>query len=317
MSPKDGARRGAGDDCRVGNTIDRDIAALATRQRGVVSREQLRASGVPDNAIKHRIRTGRLHRLYRGVYLVGHSVPAEGARELAALLACGDRSVLSHATAARQWRLVPAAAPVAPIHITLVGRHAGNRPGLRAHRVQTLARRDVRTLNHLRLTSPARTLLDLAVDAGPAALERAVGDALARDLVGERDISDQLARNPGRAGTLALRAAAGLDGGPGFTRSEAESRMLSLIRAAGFPAPLVNARLGPYEVDFLWREHRLVVEVDGYAYHSHRRAFERDRERDATLAASGYTVVRITWRQLVDEPHAVVARIAAALAVRT
>ena len=315
MSPKDDTRRRRGDDCRVRNTIDREIAGLAARQRGVVSREQLQVAGVPDNAIKHRVRAGRLHRLHRGVYLVGHSVPAAGARELAALLACGNRSVLSHATAARHWRLI-AAAPDAPIVITIVGRHAGNHPGVRVHRVRSLARKDVRTLDGLRLTSPARTLFDLAAEARPSTVERALADAFARNLVKERDIEDQLERSPGRAGTPALRAAAGLDGGPALTRSEAERRFLALIRAAELPMPRTNVRIGPYEVDFLWPDHRLVVEVDGFAFHSHHRAFERDRERDADLAATGHLVIRVTWRQLSSEPAVVTARIAAALATR-
>jgi very-short-patch-repair endonuclease len=100
------------------------------------------------------------------------------------------------------------------------------------------------------------------------------------------------------------------------TRSEAERRLLQLIRSADLAPPEVNVRLGRYEVDFRWRDERLVVEVDGFAYHANRRAFERDRRRDATLAASGYTVLRVTWRQLVDSPEAVIARIAATLAVR-
>jgi hypothetical protein len=139
--------------------------------------------------------------------------------------------------------LISASAPDAPIHLTLVGRHAGAHPGLRVHRVQSLARRDVRILDGLRVTAPARTLLDLAAVVHPAVLARAVADAIARNLVRERDLKDQLARNPGRPGTPALRAAAGLEGGPALTRSEAERRLLRLIRAAGLPAPEVNVRV--------------------------------------------------------------------------
>jgi very-short-patch-repair endonuclease len=103
-------------------------------------------------------------------------------------------------------------------------------------------------------------------------------------------------------------------GGPALTRSEAEARLLSLIRTARLPAPSTNARLHGLEVDFLWPEQRLVVEVDGFTFHGDRAAFERDRERDATLVASGFRVIRVTWRQLVDQPLVVVARIASALA---
>ena len=118
-----------------------------------------------------------------------------------------------------------------------------------------------------------------------------------------------LSRPPwrGRAARAARSRAA-------LTRSEAEARLLTLLRAAGLPPTAVNARIGRYEVDFLWRPKRLVVEVDGYAYHSTRAAFERDRARDAELQAAGHRVIRVTWRQLIATPEAVVARIAAALA---
>ena len=158
-------------------------------------------------------------------------------------------------------------------------------------------------------------MLDLASDLPPYLFERAIAEAQVRRLVRKDDLADQLARNRGWPGTRALRRLLELERGPTLTRSEAERRMLALVRAADLPPPVVNARLGRYEIDFLWRSQRLVVEVDGYAYHANRRAFERDRERDAALAAAGYTVLRVTWRQLVGAPGAVVARIAAALAV--
>jgi very-short-patch-repair endonuclease len=115
-----------------------------------------------------------------------------------------------------------------------------------------------------------------------------------------------------RAGSRVLRVL--LDSGPAFTRSEAESRFLDLVRRAELPAPAVNVRVSGCEVDFMWRRARLVVEIDGFAWHAHRDAFERDRRRDANLIAEGITVMRVTWRQLMDEPFAVVARVARVLA---
>ncbi|HSR42149.1 MAG TPA: DUF559 domain-containing protein, partial [Longimicrobiales bacterium] len=103
-------------------------------------------------------------------------------------------------------------------------------------------------------------------------------------------------------------------GRPALTRSEAEERFLGLVRKSGLVAPEANARVAGYEVDFLWRAHRLVAEVDGYRYHSSTAAFEGDRRRGADLVAAGLRVVRVTWRQLVEEPQGVVARLAAALA---
>jgi very-short-patch-repair endonuclease len=103
----------------------------------------------------------------------------------------------------------------------------------------------------------------------------------------------------------------------GLTRSEAERRLLALVRAAALPQPKANSRIAGMEVDFLWQEQKVIVEVEGYAYHAGGRAFERDRERDTTLAARGYVVLRVTWRALAARREAVAARIAAALAIRS
>jgi very-short-patch-repair endonuclease len=185
------------------------------------------------------------------------------------------------------------------------------------HRVRSIDPAEIRTLHCIPTTTPARTLLDLARVLPPYSLERVVAEAQVRRLVTERDLEDQLERNPRRPGTRALRRIVNQEGGPAFTRSEAERRMLRLVRAAELPPPQVNARLGRYEVDFLWREQRLVVELDSFRFHSPRARFERDRARDAALAAAGYTVIRVTWRQLLDAPEAVAARVAAAPTVRS
>ena len=315
MRPKDTTRQFGGVECAVGN-VDRAIAELAEAQRGVVTRRQVLELGIEAGAIKHRVRTGRLHPLHRGVYLVGHAVPPEGAREIAAVLASGPRAVLSHRSAARVWKLLPYPATPTPVEITLVRAHAATRAGIRIHRVRMLARRDVRILSGLPITTPARTLLDLAAVVPTCLLERAIAEAQVRRLVRRRDLLEKLGRNRGRSGTQALRRLLDLDGGPAPTRSEAERRLLRLLRAAELPIPRVNSRVGRYEVDIVWSEQRLVVEFDGFRFHSPRARFERDRARDAELAGGGYTVIRVTWRQLVDSPEAVVARIAQALAVR-
>ena len=313
MRPKINSRRLDTIECAVGN-VDRAIAELATAQRGVVTRLQLLELGMEGGAIKRRVRTGRLHSLHRGVYLVGHAAEPKGAREMAAVLACGGCAVVSHRSAATQWKMLSYPATQAPVDVTLVRAHAATRAGIRIHRARQLDRRDFRILSGLPITTPARTLLDLAAVVAPDELDRAFAKAQVRRLADAHGVEDQLERNPGRAGVRALRAL--IDAGPALTRSEAERRMLRLVRDAQLPPPWVNARVAGHEVDFLWREERFVVEVDGFAAHRSRRAFERDRRRDAALAASGYTVLRVTWRQLVEAPQAVVARIAAALAVR-
>jgi very-short-patch-repair endonuclease len=175
---------------------------------------------------------------------------------------------------------------------------------------------DTTTYKQIPITTPARTLLDLAPTLEPRQLEQALAEALRRRLTRPQALRSLLARHSGRPGVPALRRLLESDA-PAFTRSELEERFLTLVREAGLPAPEVNAKLGPYEVDFLWRDERLVVEVDGWDFHSDRKAFEEDRRRDAELTARGYRVSRVTWRQIADEPIAVIARVAAALAAAT
>jgi very-short-patch-repair endonuclease len=204
---------------------------------------------------------------------------------MAALLACGPDAILSHDSAADVWGIRPA--QDGPVHVTLAGGDARH-PGIRVHRTPDVPAAARPRHAGLPLTTAARTLADLRLPAGEQA--RACEQA---EILG-----------------LVPRTA----GAPGITRSEAERRLLRLIRAAGLPAPRTNVRVGDYEVDCHWPDARLVVEVDGFAYHASRAAFERDRRRDADLVVAGLRVVRFTWRQLVHEPEAVVARLAVLLA---
>jgi very-short-patch-repair endonuclease len=296
---------------RAGDGADAAIAQLASRQRGLVTRTQLRAIGLTRNAIDGRLRAGRLHPIYRGVYLVGHALPSPGARELGAVLACGPGTVVSHRTAASLWRLL-SNAPDEP-EVTVHGRDCRRADGIHAHRVDSLDRRDVRKLGGIPVTAPARTILDLAALVPARELERALAEAQARRLVRRDELVSLLARYPRRPGVAALRSLLDANPSPSLTRSEAEQRLLALVRAAELPAPETNVRVGRHEVDFLWREQALVVEVDGFRFHSSRIAFERDRLRDAELGARGFRVIRVTWRQLSDRPEALIARIAMAL----
>jgi very-short-patch-repair endonuclease len=172
----------------------------------------------------------------------------------------------------------------------------------------------VTKLDGIPITTPARTILDLAATASPRELERALADSLSRRLTTRSELEKLLARARGRRGTAALRA--WFTGqGPGLTRSEAEERLLALLRKARLAEPELNVRVNGFEVDFYWRAQRLVAEVDGFAFHADAHAFENDRGRDLVLASVGLRVVRITWKALVKEPEVVLARLAAALAV--
>jgi very-short-patch-repair endonuclease len=232
---------------------------------------------------------------------------------MAAVLACGEAAVASHDSAAfvlGLWTSYDG-----PIHITLPSRCNRSRPGIRVHRTHTLEPTDVRQHRGIPVTAPARTLIDLAQGLSPRALQRAIEEAQVRGLVRVSQLRAALDRIPRRRGVAQVRALLDDDLRPALTRSEAERRLLELARAAGLPPTAVNTRVGTYEVDLLWRRQRLVVEVDGYAYHAHRAAFERDRIRSADLQAAGYNVMRVTWRQIDSAPEAVIARLAGALAL--
>ena len=171
-------------------------------------------------------------------------------------------------------------------------------------------------------TNALRTLLDLASLAAkstrlvpPETLEAAVAEALHRHLINQAQLRDAVASHTGRPGAPLLRRLCAPSGAPARTRSAAERRFLRLIRSAALPQPEANVLLGNLEVDFLWREQRLIAEIDGFEFHGSRRSFEADRARDAGLQAAGWRVVRVTWRQITEAPTAVVANLAAALAV--
>jgi very-short-patch-repair endonuclease len=179
------------------------------------------------------------------------------------------------------------------------------------HEAANLDPVDVRDLDGLRVTSPARTVLDLAA-IGHRSLEAVFAEMLAQRVLRERELEAALTRVGKRPGVVLVRSLLGANR-RGFTRSEAERRLRKLCRAGRLPEPMGNMRIAGWEVDVVWPEHRLVIEVDGYTFHGHRVAFERDRRKDQALMTAGYRVVRVTWRQLVDEPLAVLVVIATAL----
>jgi very-short-patch-repair endonuclease len=237
------------------------------------------------------------------VYLVGHEVPAPLALETAALLACAPGAALSHRSAAKLWNLLPLA-DFAGIEITVRGQRRP-KSGVTLHRTD-LERHEVTKLQELWVTTPTRTLADLAAILPAADLEQAVAQAHRLRLVDPQALAAH-----GRPGAPALRAV--VERGPRFTRSRAERALVALTRRAGLPLPETNAHLQGWEVDALWAAQRLVVEVDGATYHHTPADLDRDRRKDAELEAAGYRVVRMSWRQLRDQPEVVAARLARAL----
>ena len=229
------------------------------------------------------------------------------------MLAFGGLTVVSHRSAVALWGL--AAAPADVVEVTVVGCVRRHRKGIGVHCVPHLHPAERTLYNGIPITSPARALLDFASEAEGDELERAIGEAYALKLTTERQLRRTIARNPHRTGVAALRAELDREGGPAWTRSQAERRMKALLRKARLPIALVNRRVAGFEADFLWPDCKLIVEVDGYQFHGHRQAFEHDRKRDAAHALAGYMVIRVTWIQLTREPMAVAVTIARALEV--
>lgn len=280
-----------------------DGALVRQATRGPFTRQALLDDGVSPDAVDRRVKTGHLTVLYPGVYAIAGAPLTRHAHHLAATLACGPRAVLSSVNAAVGWAVIRSADT--ELHVTVPASSRRGPRGIAVHRAD-LARHEVRRKDGLLVTSPVRTLLDLAAT-HPHLLERAINEAYALRLVRPGELEPIR----GRRGAKALRAA--LTDRPGFDRSKAERTLMRLIVRAGLPRPQTNVPIGPWEADLLWPDRRLVVETDGYASHSSRHAFESDRQKDADLQARGYRVVRFTWRQLTDHPERTVATLTALL----
>ena len=266
------------------------IARLAARQHGVVSTVQLLAAGFTHDAIRRRVQAGWLHRIHRGVYAVGHRNITHQGWWMAAVLACGEGAVLSHRSAAMHWGLLRPTWAAVDVTVPSTGGRR-RRSGIRVHRSTSLTPKAATIRQGIPTTTPARTILDLRRVVDRATLESAVAQAEVLHLP---------------IGTMP-----GVPREP--TRSELERKFLRLCRRHGLPKPEVNASVGSYEVDFLWRGHKLVVETDGWGTHSTRSAFEADRARDARLKSLGHEVLRFTYRQVTWGGATVARRVGALL----
>jgi len=285
------------------------IARIAARQHGVVSVGQLYGLKLGERAVRSRVDAGRLHRVHRGVYAVGHSALSPEGRWLAAVLAVGRgpnreagavldhwRAALSHRAAAALWDLLPATDRPVDVIVRGDGGRA-KRAGIVAHRSLTLAQTDVILHRGIPVTTPVRTIYDL---------KRATSEGW----VGA--ISPRLLRKAIRqANVLGLPISE--ESGRDRTRSDLEGDFLRLCRRHRLPTPEVNVRLGTYLVDFFWREQGLVVETDSYLYHRGRVAFQEDRDRDLALRHLGYEVLRLSERQINEGPERVAETLSAIL----
>ncbi|MEA2290232.1 MAG: hypothetical protein QOD55_2229 [Solirubrobacteraceae bacterium] len=285
------------------------VARRAAEQWGVLTLEELRACGLSREAVSVRVRNGLLHRLHRGVYAVGHANPPLEGRFLAAVRAFGDGAVLSHVSAAALWEIVPWDARHPEVTVRRAGRRA--HAGIRVHRSSMLAVPDVTRHRGIPVTSPARTLLDLAATFADRPLRRAIRQAQTLHRLDLRQLAEAVHRGGRRRGTRKLADI--IAAGPSPTRSELENLVLDLILGAGLQRPTINV---PITVDgrrvipdFRWPEQRLVLEADGAAWHDSPIARRDDHERQALLEAHGERVIRVTWQQAVARPNQTLERL--------
>jgi predicted transcriptional regulator of viral defense system len=299
---------------------DVSIARLAEGQHGVVSLGQLQLLGLTKAAVSRRTQNGRLTRIHRGVYAVGHGRLTLHGHWMAAVLAYGPTAVLSHRSAAALHGIRPDNRP--KTDITLPSPSARRRPGIDVHRSTTLEPRDSTKVDGIPCTTLARTLLDLAEVVDRRGVKKAVDQAEVLRIFDLRATDDVLSRAAGRRGAAVLRQVLAEYDGPTLTDEELEERFFVLCQDASVPKPEVNVWITledgvAYKADFLWREERLIVETDGWGSHGTRDAFESDRRRDRRLKLARWDVIRFTWRDVEREPDEVTATLAALGATRT
>lgn len=234
------------------------------------------------------------------------------ARELAAVLAGGDRALLSHHSAAAVWGIRPFID--GDIDITLVGVDRGRtRKGIRVHRIEALEALDARRCQQIAITSPARALLEIAGEISGRSLEWALDQTLVKRLTSRAAVQAVLAAYPHRPGASRLAVLLDPERPTTLTSSPPEEQVLSHLRKARISIPEVNVRVGNYTADFLWRKEKVILEVDGYHYHHTRAAFERDHRRDAEHQREDFLVIRVTPRQLQHNHEALLVHIATVL----
>jgi predicted transcriptional regulator of viral defense system len=289
--------------------VEAAIAELAKAQHAVFGLDQLAELGLSPRAVQKRAVAGRLHRIHQTVYsLVPKKLLTREGLYMAAVLACGPGAALSHRSAAalhglRSWGHTS-------IEVTVPRRSTRTHSGVAVHRSTTLTEADTTVVNNIPVTTIARTLFDLAELVDQRQLERAFDQAEIVEGLDLNKINDQLARNPTRPGAKRVRHV--LENhyiGSTPTENDFEEALLALTRALGLPDPEVQFWIDPgdgeppIKADFAWPDRRIVVETDGRRTHGTKQAFEADRRRDQRLIATGWTVIRTTWRQLKQRPH--------------
>lgn len=275
------------------------VASLAARQHGAVSRRQLLGLGLSGRQIDGAAKAGRLHRVHRGVFAVGHPRLSELGRWSAAVLACGSGAGLGYRSAAVLWALRASSAPT--IELVVPRNSRSVRTGVLVHRHPDLASDELTVHHGIVVTSVARTLLDLASVVSADQLRRAIGQAETLELFDLRAVTPLLDRRPRHRGARPLAAALESWTDLPRTRSALEEQFPELCRRHGLPTPLMNSTVDGIEVDALFPDHGVAVELDGRRFHAGRTQWENDHERRARLVAAGWTLLAFTYRQVTAD----------------
>ena len=313
--PAETARNIPGESFSRSRDDDRVLAMLAERQHGVVTRSQLLEAGWSAGALQKRIRSGRLHPLHTGVYLVGHRLVQREGRWMAAVLATGPDAVLSHWSAAALWMIRPNSRSIIDVTCPHKSR---TWDGIRRHH-KALPADEVTVWEGIPVTTVPRTIFDLAATEREDVVEGLIGEMEFRELRDPLSLWDLLDRYPRRRGCRRVRLALERikDEPGGRKRSRLEERFAPFLRDRNLPPPRFNDWIlvgsKRFQVDCHWPDRWQIVELDGWQAHSTRTAFREDRARDRVLTAAGYTVTHLTWNQLDDEPEAIASDLRALL----
>jgi len=284
---------------------DERVAAIAGRQHGVITLRQLEETGLSRSAVAKRAKRGRLHRIHHGVYAVGHEALSWRGRWMAAVLAGGEGAVLSHGSAAALWELLrPISGPIDISVSTQSGRE--RRRGIRIHRCASLATSEKADLLPMGTQIRHAPFVTIRHGIPVTTVQRTIDDLRGA-------VPPWLVRRARRQAELKGWRLEGVERSK--LRSELEEEFLALCHRHGLPLPETNAKVGRWEVDFLWRKEHLAVEIDSFAYHRGSIAFQDDRARDLDLRGEGFAVHRFSERQLEEEPGRVIADVARALRV--
>lgn len=277
----------------------REAWELAGRQHGIVARRQLLALGFNAREIEHRVARGRLHLVMRGVYAVGWPKLTPKRRWMAAVLACGEGALLSHRGAAALWEIAPERRGA--IDVSVCRRTRLRRPGIRVRSRPGLDQADIARRDGIPATGIVQTLVDIAAELSPMAVERAVNEADKLDLVDPETLRSALGHHEGEPGVRRLRAL--LDART-FRLSDSDLEILfrAVAGEANLPPFLTKQWVNGFEVDFYWPELGLVIETDGLRYHRTPAAQARDARRDRAHTLAGMTPLRFTHYEVKYEP---------------